>query len=581
MGVDSGSLQTLQPLFEEAARAYRDGDRSRAAVLAQQVLAQRAEHAGALFLLGVCAFERHRADEALPHLEAAARLDGGNPNIQRALGLAQLEARHWQAAVDSFEKALPACPDDTRILNGLGIALTELGHVERALQYYHAAARLDPGDAYVYNNIAIAEDLRRDSNAAIAAYQQSLRLDPANVSVWANLAALLEQANRLEEAEAAISNGLAREPRHAGLHLTAAKCAGRRGDRVAAVARLERLLTADIGVTIRRSAEFELGRVYDRLGETDAAFRHFQSANDLTFEALPGSAAAAHAYRAELDGLRNYLAAAGGGSLFPSNRAQLSGDSRRVAFLLGFPRSGTTLLDTFVGGHPQVTVLEEEPCLEAALNRLRQLQPPYPEALQRQDAQKWEMLRSIYWQAVAEHAPQYQPTGLLLDKSPLMTMHAGFIHALLPQARFVLALRHPCDVVLSCFMQSFGGTPAVASFLDLETAADTYRRVMDLWLRYREACDLEVHELRYEDLLHDTSATLQALFGFLGLDWQPASSDHVAYARERGRTYTPSYAQIIEPLNTRAINRWQRYAGHFGPVLEQLRPYAERFGYTV
>lgn len=567
--------------FESAVRAYHDGNRPRAAQLAKLVIARQPQHAGALFLLGACALDDNNAGDALPYLEAAARLDPGNFSILRALGMAHLGLRHWEAAAQNLQRALSSRSDDAGILNALGIALSELGCTDKALHSYRKAARLDPGNSEIYNNMAITLDQLRDGSAAINACREAVHADPANVPAWANMAALLEQANRLDEAEAAAKEGLARDPQHAHLIVTAALCTARRGNSEHAIASLEQLLKREISPRLRRTAEFELGRMYDRLDNTETAFRHFQRANELTLEVMPESAGAADKFRSELERLSECFTATRIKHWFPQSRNPPVEGMPRTAFLVGFPRSGTTLLDTFLGSHPEVTVLEEEPCLEQALNQLRKLRPAYPDALERLDPAAWDALRTVYWRAVVEHSPHARPAGLLLDKNPFMSAHAGFIHALLPRARFVFALRHPCDVVLSCFMQSFTGTPVAGSFLTLEKIAETYGRIMDLWFRYREICDLEVHELRYESLVTDTPGTLPGVFEFLGLDWQPALRDHTTHARKRGRIYTPSYSQVTAPLSTKSINRWQRYADRFGPVLEKLRPYVERFGYTL
>lgn len=576
-----GRYATSATPFKSAVRAYHDGNRTRAAALAKLVISRQPQHAGALFLLGACALDEDNAGDALPYLEAAVRLEPGNFSMLRALGMAQLGLRHWEAAAQNLQRALSSRPDDSGMLNALGIALSELGDAAKALQSYRKAARLDPGNPEIYNNMAITLDQLRDGSAAISACRESVRADPANIAAWANMASLLEQANRLDEAEAATKEGLARDPRHANLIVTAALCTARRGNTENAIASLEQVLQRDISARLRRTAEFELGRMYDRLDNTETAFRHFQRANELTLQVMPESVDAAERFRSELERLSERFTAARVKHWLPQSRNLHTEGISRTAFIVGFPRSGTTLLDTFLGSHSEVTVLEEEPCLEQVLNQLRKLRPSYPQALEHLDPAAWDALRTAYWRAVAEHSPHPQPAGLLLDKNPFMSAHAGFIHALLPQARFVFALRHPCDVVLSCFMQSFTDTPVAGSFLTLGKVAETYSQVMNLWFRYREVCNLEVCELRYENLVSNTPGTLPGVFAFLGLDWRPALQDHTAHARERGRIYTPSYSQVTRPLNTKSINRWQRYADRFGSVLEKLRPYVERFGYTM
>lgn len=323
--------------------------------------------------------------------------------------------------------------------------------------------------------------------------------------------------------------------------------------------------------------EFELGRNYDLLGDNDVAYRHFQLGNRLSLDLWPELAGGAQRYLRELDSL---LAVCTPAWLRTLPILAPPDTELQIAFLLSFPRSGTTLMDTFLDAHPQISVLEEEPWLEQAIDVVRAMPQAYPRSLVGLSPAQVAEIRAAYWRPVMQAASP-SPGTLLVDKNPFLSAHAAFIHRFIPGARFIFGLRHPADVVLSCFMQPFGHNPILANFLDLETAAHTYRRVMDLWLRYRDALPLEAHELRYEQLVADTRTTLRALLEFLGLPWSEELADHTAHAQRRGRIYTPSYHQVIRPVYSDAVNRWQRYQRHFGAALNVLRPYAEHFGYNM
>jgi hypothetical protein len=171
--------------------------------------------------------------------------------------------------------------------------------------------------------------------------------------------------------------------------------------------------------------------------------------------------------------------------------------------------------------------------------------------------------------------------GLLIDKNPLYTLRGPLIHRVFPDARFIFALRHPCDVVLSCFMQNFRVSQMTASFLDLRNAALFYDRTMAYWEQCRALFGLDVHTVRYEDLVEDVEAQMRPLLGWLGLQWEPKVLDHQQTAQERGYIRTPSYAQVTEQVYTRASGRWTRYREQMEPVLPILAPWAERYGYSL
>jgi hypothetical protein len=244
-------------------------------------------------------------------------------------------------------------------------------------------------------------------------------------------------------------------------------------------------------------------------------------------------------------------------------------------FLIGFPRSGTTLLDTFLLGHPAVQVVEERSTLrgvDALFSRYETLPNLGSTAIDR--------LRARYFEDLAGFAPPC-PGGVVIDKFPLYMHRVPLIHRLFPEARFILALRHPLDVVLSCFITNFKLNPAMANFLDLEKAARLYDLSFDYLERCRALLPLNVHVVRYEALVADQEAELRPLLDFLGLPWHGPVLDHRKAAEERGNIRTASYAQVTEGIYDRARGRWTRYRDQLAPVIPILEPWIEKLGYSL
>jgi hypothetical protein len=243
------------------------------------------------------------------------------------------------------------------------------------------------------------------------------------------------------------------------------------------------------------------------------------------------------------------------------------------AFLVGFPRSGTTLLDTLLMGHRDTVVLEEVHLLGAAereIGRVADLALASRHSLER--------AREAYFRELDRNVdPGF--SGLVVDKLPLNLPGAPFIEAMFPRAPIIFAQRHPCDAVLSGFLQSFVMNDAMASFLTIEDAADLYDAVMSAWRAMREAFPLNVHVVRYETLVTEPEAELRPLVEFLGLDWDERMLAHTQTARKRGTIITPSYDQVTEPLNSRSVGRWKKYRAELEPVLPVLLPWAEWLGY--
>lgn len=158
---------------------------------------------------------------------------------------------------------------------------------------------------------------------------------------------------------------------------------------------------------------------------------------------------------------------------------------------------------------------------------------------------------------------------------------APLLHRLFPDAKVILVERHPCDVVLSCFMANFQLNPAMRSFVDLEEAARTYDAVFDLWTRATDLLPINVHRVRYERMVEDLETEMRALLSFLGRQWDPAVLDNQASAARREHIRTASYAQVVEPIYKRSSGRWQRYREHLKPVLPILSRWAERMEYEM
>ncbi|HYN45196.1 MAG TPA: sulfotransferase, partial [Allosphingosinicella sp.] len=396
------------------------------------------------------------------------------------------------------------------------------------------------------------------------AYRQALATQPGLAIAFLERGLLLERGNRLELLPAlldeAVGQGIA-----AGDLAYLRALALERGGKIEQ-ALLEARKAADDPV--RRA--LLIGRLADRSGDPATAFEAYAEMNRIVAEAAPAGAAAA--YRAHVAALRDMMIPD-----FNAGWPDAEADKDRPApvFLVGFPRSGTTLIDTMLMGHPAVHVLEEEPILQRvgeALGDFARL----PEL----DAGEIDRLRALYFAELDAFDPRARDK-MVVDKLPLNILGAPLIHRLFPDAKLIFAERHPCDVVLSCFMQNFDLNDAMANFLDLGDAARLYDLVLDFWTRARAILPLDVHAVRYEALVEDKEAEMRALLAFLGLTWDPAVLDNEGIALRRGPIATPSYAQVAQPIYARASGRWERYRDQMAPVLPLLAPWAERMGYRI
>jgi hypothetical protein len=244
-------------------------------------------------------------------------------------------------------------------------------------------------------------------------------------------------------------------------------------------------------------------------------------------------------------------------------------------FLMGFPRSGTTLLDRMLSAHPDVVSVEEQETLVDAQRDF--LLPPHgTERLISISEDVRRTYEEAYRRRLADAAQQTAP--VILDKLPLHTIFLPLINRLLPGSRVIFVVRDPRDVCLSCFMQRFELNTAMSHFLDLGTTASYYRAVMQLGLASLDRLPIRARLVRYESLITEPEPLLRELVSFLGLDWDPA----VLRYREKlagSRITTPSYRQVSQPLYRSSIGRWRRYAPELESVLPELQPLVSQLGY--
>jgi hypothetical protein len=330
----------------------------------------------------------------------------------------------------------------------------------------------------------------------------------------------------------------------------------------------------------RRGVHEELAQICASLGDTDGAFREFTEMNQEAAREAALRKVDKRAYLRQVDTLIEAFTPDWVGSWHALPQPPVQPTHRAPpVFLVGFPRSGTTLLDQILDAHPDVQVIEERPLVRAVRDAAIEL-GGYPATLAALTAESREHLRQVYWRAVRGEGGQPEDK-IVIDKMPLNLIHVGLIARVFPEARIILALRHPADCVLSCFMQNFLLNASMANFLDLNDAAHLYDRVMTLWQAYEKLLPLNVHAVRYERLIGDLEAEVRPVLDFLGVSWNDAVKDPAAHALARGTIRTPSYAQVTQPIYSSAADRWRRYEKHLASALPALDKHIRHFGYSL
>jgi len=529
-------------------------------------------------VLGVVLHSQGRLDEAICAYRKAVDLHPEFPDSRYLMGCALHESGCLAEAILAFELAVTLKPDFPEGLGDLGAVLIDMGELERGMAFLARALALQPGNSVVLSNMSNALRLQGKVTEALDGYRHALRLAPDSVDVIASLAGLLEKTGALVEANRLVEQGGAIEPMHPALNLVAAQLA--RLDKRLHDARdiLEKLLQQPLGLGMAGDVELALGQIYDQLDDPARAFPMIVSG-----KARKGSVSLLR----NADG-KKYLARVAliGAFATPSLarcaeslQSSAASDPPAPIFLIGFPRSGTTLLEQILDSHPCIQAMEEKGAVDTMLNAFLADAGEHPDALAELGNDDTARLRQIYFNEVSRHL-QVRPGARLLDKMPLNISAVPVIWKVFPNAKFILAIRHPCDASLSCLMQNFAVNEAMASFFTLEDTVKTYESVMGAWQKYVDLLPLDFHRIRYEDLVLDVEGESRRILAFLGLDWSGEVLNHVEHAKSRPAINTPSYHQVIQPIYQHARYRWERYAEQFLPYMAVLGPFIEYFGYA-
>jgi tetratricopeptide (TPR) repeat protein len=517
------------------------------------------------------------------------------------LGNARMFAGDSQGAIADLERAVAMAPDAAPALINLGRAYRDAGEVGKAekllrkmaddfpddpnplidlhdllkvqaredeiLEVVDRALALKPNDVELLLARARHFGATHDMAKAEIDFRRALAIDPANSDGFVGLTTVYEhtEAEKLQElAEEAEQRGVERN----ALNLVRAfahRRARRYEEGVAALA------LVDEGFEGPRQ-EHVRGQLLEGLGDYDGAFAAFTRMNQAHAEEPSNPLERATRMRNFLD---DQLAQTTPEWFQSWKAAPVEPDRRAPVFLVGFPRSGTTLLDTILMGHPDTVVMEEQP----VINRLKaELGGFAPISSMDEDAVRNAQRR--YFEIAAEYVDVDSGT-VLVDKLPLLLNEAAFIHRIFPNAQFLLALRHPADVLTSCYVANFNLNDAMCNFLRLDTGAEFYDLTFRSWENARALFPLNVHTVVYEQMVQDPPAILRPVVEALGLEWHDDILDHTKTAAERGLIKTASYAQVTQPIYTRSVGRWERYRKHLEPILPVLAPWIEKFGYTT
>lgn len=543
-----GSIERVRGNLRAAADWYR------------KVLAASPDHLESLSNLGAVLVENDDSEAAAVPLMRALQLRPDYPEALCNLGLVRLKQQQVEAAAALLRRALVLRPDYPEALIGLAQACRDADRLDEALRLIARATEVAPDNVEAWLQSGLLATESGDSDAAEAAYRRALQIDPQKNDALTGLGNLRLEEGRIDEAVHLFEQAIAQDHDNIGarFHLVQARKVKPGDDNLAA---LEALYAwqGECNDEQRISLHYALGKACDDLGEYDRAFPHFLAGARLKRGKLhyDADACAAHVQR--------IVDLVDAGFL---ERLRGAGDPSPVPiFVLGMPRSGTTLTEQIIASHPRVHGAGELRELMQVLQGPAGSGLPYPENLATVSRETLTAWGSEYVARLRRRNPQAQR---ITDKMPANYIALGLIPLLLPAAKIIHVRRNPVDTCVSCFTRLFNRhQEATYDLAELGRHYAAYGRLMQHWRAIMPAGSfLEVH---YEDIVTDMETQARRLIDFCGLPWHDGCLD---FHQTQRKVRTASVAQVRQPIYANSVERWRNYREYLGPLLAGLEEFA-------
>jgi len=529
-------------------------------------------------------------------------------DIKKLLKSAQLQINqgNFENAKNLFKKVISLNNNIPEVYNNLGSIFLNEKNFKESIKYLNQAIKLNPKLSIAYFNLGVIYQKLNDFKMAENNYLQSIFLNKDNLIALYNLGNLYSNNNYLDNAEKYFRKSIDLKPdmeqayrnlffifdrsnQHTKLKdvLDLAKVNlpnnyivdffqgiydFEKKNFKAVIDNFEKIKISEKDIGIFTNKNQLLGKSYDQTGSYDKAYKCFLNSNNV-INRIFGNKFKKERYIDIIKKRINFY------SNFKLNRwRSISSSNNDPIFLVGFPRSGTTLLDTILRSHKSIDVIEEKPIVDKLIETLELETGSNLLNLENLNEKSSNKIKEVYLKTRNEYTKSNNGK-IYIDKLPLNFIYIGEIIRFFPRAKFIFALRNPKDVILSCFMQQFIPNDAMMNFTNLKDSANFYDLSMKLYKKYFELFKSNIYEIKYEDVIQNFDATIKSLLNFLNIEWEDKVKKFYKTASQRGIISTPSYNQINKPLYKKSVQRWKNYEKKFAEIDIDLNYWKDELKY--
>jgi tetratricopeptide (TPR) repeat protein len=505
-------------------------------------------------------------EQSLGNFEAAAEIFGlllalmpDSAELHNNRGVMLQMVNRYAEALACYDRAVALKPDYAIAHFNRGYSLNKLNRPEEALAGYDHAIALKPDLANAHNNRGVVLQALRRYDDAVASYRQALVVNPGHAEACNNLGTALLNRGNLSEAEKVFRHALELKADFSDPLYNLVSMRKYQDADNAEAGNIRALLEkAGILAGDKEYLNFALGKIYDDCGRYDEAFECYRQANEIRNSMVAYNP---DAVRKMTDDIMDVFSADFLAKPFPFASA-----SRAPVFIVGMPRSGTTLFASVLSNHRDIAMAGELSTLGDLAGKLKEWTggpAAYPQAVRRLKPSVAERVIAAYVQRLRRDVGPDVP--FVIDKNPLNFRHLGMITMLFPRARIIHCLRNPLDTCLSNYFQRF---PLNLDYcFDLRNIGHFYGEYARLMEHWRKIPALNLLEVRYEDMVSNTEPAARKILDFIGLDWdERCLTPHT----NPNPVETASLWQVRQPIYSHALERWRHYEKHLGPLKEML-----------
>lgn len=546
--------------IREASKLLKANRRGEALLIYHDLKERTERNPGVEIQLGHLCEEFGDIDEAVLHYEIVVEQVPDNAHFLTTLGVAYLNAQMLGKAKEALEQALEVDPTISEVQHGLGVYYMQRSDFDSAVPLLEEACKLKPSDTTCRVNLATSLQNLNRHDEALKHIERALKPDQSNPRALMAKSDILAQVGDMEAATRLVEGILKKDPTLGRAYDHYARMKKFTKEDAPFMKKAEKVLEKGMPPKERSSLLFALGKMHDDCGEYDKAFSFFQRGNKLRETGF--------SFKDDQKIRKATLKAFTRRSI--ETYAEFGNPSEQPVFIVGMPRSGTTLMERIIASHPQGAgsgELLEIPDIAHKLLPMETLRNP---------AQH--VRKELTPETSAEHAEGYlnilrqghDDPKRVVDKMPGNARFLGLIKSLFPNATIIHALRNPLDSCLSCYFQNFA---SLHWTVDLELLGKTYvsyRNSMEYWQEVLP--EGSICEVRYEDLVEDPETHARRMIDACGLDWDPSVLE---FYRKKGVVRTASIAQTRQKIYKTSRARWMNYAKHVEPLVAEIAPYLE------